>query len=172
MKTPILIRETRHRVCLPAAILSLILGTMLVKGGVNDGWSFDSPADSAAIKTVWVRVPDVRYGKLNVSFPVPAQYADECKDVYFTGYTPGSDSCHAVQYLCANTLRGIEFYYFNDYSGNPQLLGICKGVPIGKYRYYKFINSRFIETDIDGLGHWIAFVQRTSDEDIKVTLHK
>ena len=121
---------------------------------------------------VWVRVPDIRCGKLSVAFPVPAQYADECKEVYFTGYTPGSYHCHAVQYLSASTLRGIEFYYFNDYHGIPRLLGICKGVPIGKYRYYKFINNRFIETDIDGLDHWIAVVQRTSDKDIKVTLHK
>ena len=172
MKTPTPTVETRHRARPWAVILSLILGTTLVVCQVNDGWSFDSRADSAGIKTVWVRIPDVRYGKLNVSFPVPAQYADECKKVYFTGYTPGSENCHAVQYLCASTLRGIEFYYFNDYSGNPQLLGICKGVPIGKYRYYKFINSRFIETDIDGLDYWIALVQRTTDEDIRVTLQK
>jgi hypothetical protein len=172
MKTHILTRKARHRVCLPAFMLSLILSAALVAGGVENGWCFEPLTDSMDIKTVWVRVPDVRYGKLNVAFPVPAQYADECKEVFFTGYTPGSHNCHAVQYLCASTLRGIEFYYFNDYTGNPRLLGICKGVPIGKYRYYTFINSKFMETNIDGLDHWIAYVQRTTDEDIRVTLHK
>ncbi len=172
MKTPISKREARPRLCPPAFMLSLILAAAVVAGGGEQGWSIEPLADPMAIKTVWVRVPDVRYGKLNVAFPVPAEYADECKNVYFTGYTPGSCNCHAVQYLCASTLRGIEFYYFNDYKGDPRLLGICKGVPIGKYRYYNFINSEFIETDIDGLDHWIASVQRKTDEDIRVTLHK
>jgi hypothetical protein len=153
-------------------MLSMIIGATLVAGVVERGWAIEPPVDSIVIKTVWVRVPDVRYGKLNVAFPVPAQYADECKDAYFTGYTSGSSHCHAVQYLCASTLRGVEFYYFNDYSGTPQLLGICKGVPIGKYRYFTFIDGEFIETDIDGLDHWIASIQHTADEDIRVTLQK
>jgi hypothetical protein len=172
MKTPIITREKPLHVYLPTFLLSLSLCAALLVGVPEYGWSFEPPDDSIRMKMVWVRVPDIRYGKLNVAFPVPAQYADECKEVYFTGYTPGAYHCHAVQYLSASTLRGIEFYYFNDYSGTPRLLGICKGVPIGKYRYYKLINSRFIETDIDGLDHWIAVVQRTTDEDIRVTLHK
>ena len=172
MKTSILIREKPRRVCLSTFLLPLILSIALVATAPEYGRSFEPPEDSIRTEMVWVRVPDIRCGKLSVAFPVPAQYAAECKEVYFTGYTPGSYHCHAVQYLSASTLRGIEFYYFNDYRGIPRLLGICKGVPIGKYRYYKFINSRFIETDIDGLDHWIAAVQHASDEDIKVTLHK
>jgi hypothetical protein len=120
------------------------------------------------IKRVWVDVPDPRYGKWDVLFRIPPEYAEECKKVYFTGYTPGSNNLHAVQYLCASTLRGVEFYYFNDYNGNPRLLGICKSVPIGNYRYYKFIYSRFVETDIDGLDHWICwYVRVNSDSDVR-----
>ena len=67
-------RDVRHRSCLSALMLSMIIAATLVAGAVERGWAIEPLVDSIVIKTVWVRVPDVRYGKLNVAFPVPVQY--------------------------------------------------------------------------------------------------
>lgn len=140
---------------------------------MNLTWIILIVAYLAAGPSTVLEVPDPRFGKVEWACPIP-DFLEESlgKDhdgkKFFAGYgtIEGYEHLHVIAYLSRADLLSTEFYYHNDYSSRPILLGLVQSEGGQLYTYWRYEGAIFIQViDEQELFEWITMRAETRDAD-------